>query len=108
GAVVAPLLAARLLLVLHAVEVVRRAVAVVGRAGREHLADDRLVAIQALHLVDRAFVVLQAQPLHRGDDLVDRILRRARDVGVLDAQHELAAVVARTALYSWADGSGHR
>jgi hypothetical protein len=42
-------------------------------------------------LVDRAFVVVQAQPVHRLQDRVDRRLRAALAVGVLDAQDELAA-----------------
>ncbi len=95
GAVVAALLAARLLVGLHPVQVPGRAVAEVGRARGEHLVDHRPVAIEALHLVDRALVVLQAQPLHGGKDLLHRVLRGTRDVGVLDAQHELAAMVTR-------------
>jgi hypothetical protein len=39
--------------------------------------------------------VLELQPAQRRDDLLDRRLRRAREVGVLDAQDEVAAVVAR-------------
>jgi len=40
-------------------------------------------------------VVIEAEPAHRRQDLLDRRFARSRDVGVLDAQDEVAAVVAR-------------
>lgn len=40
-------------------------------------------------------VVVQAEPVHRFEDRVDRGLRAALAVGVLDAQDELAAAAAR-------------
>jgi len=95
AAVVAGLLAASALCLAHHVEFGRRAVAAVGGAGFEHLRDHDAVAIEALHLVDRALVVVEPEPVHRREDLVDRVLRRARHIGVFDAQHELAAMVAR-------------
>jgi hypothetical protein len=67
---------------------------VIGRARREHLGDHLLVAIHALHLVERTLVVRQAQPLHAVDDGLHRLRRRTRDVGVLDAQDEGAAMAA--------------
>jgi hypothetical protein len=54
-----------------------------------------LVAVHALHLVERAFVVVQAQPGHAFDDDVHRRLRGALQVGVFDAQDEVAASGAR-------------
>jgi hypothetical protein len=86
------LFAARSLRIPHRLQFLRRRPAAVRSAGRDHLLDHLLVARQALHLVDRTLVVVQPQPGHRRQDLLDRILRRPRDVGVLDAQHELAAV----------------
>ena len=55
---------------------------------RQHL----LVAVHALHLIERAFVVIEAQPLHAFDDDVHRFLRRTLQVGVFDAQNELTTV----------------
>ena len=63
----------------------------------QHLREHFLVAVHPLHLVERPFVVVEAEPAHASRICVDRFLRRARDVGVLDAQDEVAAVVrART------------
>src|SRR5690606_18524580 len=44
---------------------------------------------------DRAFVIVQPQPVHGLEDRVDRGLGAALAVGVLDPQDELAAAVAR-------------
>src|SRR5690606_31329582 len=71
-----------------------RLVRVVRVAGRDELLGDLLVAIQALGLVDRAFVVVQAEPVHRLQDRIDRGLGAAFAVGVLDPQDELAAAAA--------------
>ena len=95
AAVVQRLFATRTLGFAHGVQLFRRAVAAVGAAGGDELLHHRVVALQALHLVDGAFVVVQAQPGHGREDLVHRILRGTRHVGVFDAQHELPAVVAR-------------
>jgi hypothetical protein len=53
------------------------------------------VPLEALGLVEGPFVVVQAQPGHAFQDGVDRFFRGALAVGVLDAQDEGAAVVAR-------------
>jgi len=95
AAVVAPLLAACMLRFLDRFELLRaREAAVCGAVG-EHLVDDLAIAVEPLHLVDRTLVAVEAEPMHGREDLVDRILRRAGDVGVFDAQDEFAAVVAR-------------
>ncbi len=78
----------------HGVEFLAGFVGVIRLALREQLLGDFLIAGNALGLVDRAFVVTQPQPVHRFQDGVDRFLRAALAVGVLDAQHELAAAVA--------------
>src|SRR6185436_19856189 len=56
----------------------------------------RLLAIdrRALALKERALVPGQPEPLHRLENRPRRLRRRALLVGVLDAQDELAAVVA--------------
>jgi hypothetical protein len=50
-----------------------------------------LVTGHAVGLVDRAFVVVQPEPVHRFENGVDGGLSAALAVGVLDAQDELAA-----------------
>src|SRR5690606_31125056 len=52
------------------------------------------IAVHALHLVERAFIVLQAQPVHAVDDGLHRFRRRTFEIGILNAQDELAAEVA--------------
>ena len=60
----------------------------------QHLSDHFLVALHALHLVERTFVVIQSQPGHAVENGLHRLGRRALHVGVLDAQDERAAVTA--------------
>src|SRR5690606_20679549 len=78
----------------HRIELLAGLVGVVGLAGGDQLLGHFLVTGHARGLVDRAFVVVQAQPLHRFEDRVDRALGAALAVGVFDTQHELAATVA--------------
>src|SRR5690606_10542373 len=63
-------------------------------SGGDELLGDFPVPVQALGLVNRAFVVVQAEPVHRLQDRVDRGLGAALAVGVLDPQDELAAAAA--------------
>ena len=93
SAVVQALFTTRFLRGFHGFQVFGRAVAAVCGASGQHLVDHGLVAIETLHLVDRAFVVAQTQPVHRVQDLVHRVLGGAGHIGVFNAQHELAAVV---------------
>src|SRR3546814_1726685 len=67
SAVVARLLALRHRRLAHRVEFFLRLVGVVRAAGRDHLFGDFAVAIHALRLVDRTFVVVETEPLHRLD-----------------------------------------
>ena len=53
------------------------------------------VRVEARALEIRALVPLEPEPVHHVLDLVDRLLRRPRDVGVLDAEDERALHVAR-------------
>src|SRR5688572_20131602 len=61
----------------------------------DELFGDLPVALEALHLEERSLVPFQAKPLHRLDDRLDRGFRGALEIGVLDAQHERAAVAPR-------------
>jgi competence protein ComEC len=53
------------------------------------------MAAGALELEDGVAVPIEAEPAHPVEDRVDRRLGRARAIGILDAQQELAAVMAR-------------
>ncbi len=61
-------------------------------AGSDQFGQHFLVARHALHLVERALVMVEAEPFHAFDDDVDGSLGRALLVGVLDAQDEVAAL----------------
>ena len=93
AAVVAGLQTLGLLRFAHFVQLFGRRVAVVGAAVLEHLVDDFLVAVQAVHLVDGTFVVVEVEPAHAVQNHLHGLLRRADLVGVFDAEEELAAEV---------------
>src|SRR5690606_2762473 len=95
GAVVARLLAGGHGGLAHGVQLLARFVGIVGMAGGHQLFGHLAIALHAGGLVDGAFVVVQAQPVHRLEDGVDRGLGAALAVGVLDAQDELPAAAAR-------------
>ena len=57
----------------------------------EQLLDDLGVAVGVLGLEDRPLVPVDPEPRERVEDLLDVLGRGALAVGVLDAQHELAA-----------------
>lgn len=69
------------------------AVALVGAAIGQHLVDQTVVAIEALGLVVGALIPVQLQPFHALNDGVDRLLSGTFQVGILDTQHELTALV---------------
>src|SRR5690606_16915750 len=94
-AVVARLLAAGHRRLAHRLELLPALVGVVGLALGHQPFGDLAVAVQALGLEDRAFVIVQPQPVHRLEDRVDRGLGAALAVGVLDPQDELAPRVPR-------------
>ena len=73
-AVIAGLLALFELLLAERVNALLGAVALVGKALREHVVDNRVVAVKALRLIVRALVPVKAQPLHRLDDGVSSLL----------------------------------
>ena len=95
AAVVARLETLRTLRLAHGVEFLLAGIAPIGVAALDELLRHLGVALQALHLVERAFVPVETEPAHAVEDGVDGGLRRALDVGVLDAQDESAAVLAR-------------
>src|SRR5207244_652196 len=95
GPVVARFFTASGLLCAQRVELLLRHVVVVGVAGGDELLGDLPVARQALHLEERALVPVEAEPAHALEDRVHRGFGRALEVGILDAQDELAAVAPR-------------
>ena len=92
---IARLFLARGLLRAHVVQLLLRAVAVIGSAGGEHLRDHFAIAIEALGLVVRALVRVEPQPLHAFEDHAHGLVGGALAVRVFDAQDEFAAVAAR-------------
>src|SRR5204862_7333646 len=95
AAVVAWFFTARKLRCTQRIELVGRHVAAVGETALQHVRQDLAIAVHPLHLVDRGSVVVEPQPRHRIQDRLHRLQGRASDVGVLDAQQEDAAVLAR-------------
>jgi hypothetical protein len=95
AAVVARLEAGRALRLAHGVQFFLARIAPVGMAALDELIRHFGVALQTLHLVERAGIPAQPEPAHAVEDGVDGSLGRALDVGVLDAQDEAAAMLAR-------------
>ena len=75
-------------------ELLLRHVAAIGVAALEQLVRHFGVPRPELRLVIFVAVPIEAEPAHPVEDRVDRLRRRARLVGIFDAQQELAAVVA--------------
>ena len=88
-------LALRLDGLMHGLQLGRRQIAAVGVPCRQQLLGHLAMALGAGELVERLAVPLQAQPLEGVDQGIGGGLRGALAVGVLDAQQELAAGVAR-------------
>jgi len=76
-------------------ELLGRAPAAIDGSGGEQRLGARSVEVQALALMVRTLVPGEAEPAEALEDGARRLLARALAVGVLDAQHEGAAVVAR-------------
>src|SRR5258706_2661134 len=93
--IVAGLFASSELLLSQLVERILGHVVAIGVARSDELLGDFLVAREALHLEEGPLVPVEAEPLHALEDRVDRLLGRALEVGVLDAQDEFSAVPAR-------------
>ena len=95
AAVVARFLAAVLQRGPHRVEFVLRFVGPVGLAGIVQRLRHLAVAFHPPGLVERAFVRVEAQPVHAVQDRPHRRIGGTLAIGVLDAQDELAAAMAR-------------
>ncbi len=70
-----------------------RAVAFIGCARFQHFINDRVVTIKTFCLVVRAFIPVEAQPVHAIHDGFDSFRRGALQIRIFNAQHELALVV---------------
>ena len=92
--VVARLFVVGLLLFAQGIKLLHTHVAVVGTAVGQHLRHHLAVARHALHLIEGAFVDIQAQPGHVAQDTVGAGFAGALEIGVLDPQHKLAVVMA--------------
>ena len=75
-------------------ELLLRHVAAIGSSALKQPVRDLGVPRPELRLVIFVPVPIEPEPAHSVEDRVDRFLRGARPVGVLDPQQELAAVVA--------------
>jgi hypothetical protein len=75
-------------------DLVLRHIAAIGMAVRHHLVRDLGMAIGAGELEHGIAIPVDAQPFQAREDRVDRRLRRARAVGILDTEQEFAAVMA--------------
>ena len=93
AAVVAGLKPLGTLLFAHLIELFGGGVALVGAAVGEHLIDDFAVAVQTIHLIDGALVVVEVEPLHRIENDLRCLIGGALLISVFDAQQELAAQV---------------
>ena len=94
GAVVAWLQAQCTGLFTHGFYFVGAAVAIIGMALFQQLRNNLAIAIHALHLVERAFIGRQPQPVHAVKNGLNSFRGGAFKVGVFDAQHEHALVMA--------------
>ena len=94
AAVIAHRLLVGALLCAHRLELFGRGVAFVGVPMGEKNVRDFGVPLGPLRLEHRLLVKGEAEPVEPFDDLVDRVLRGALRVGILDPQQRLAAVVA--------------
>src|SRR5262249_25605363 len=88
------LLAARALRRAHLLELLLGAIAAVGLALAQQPLGDLAVAREALHLAKRPLVPVEPQPPHPVEDRLHGLLGGALEVGVLDAQDELACFAA--------------
>jgi hypothetical protein len=70
------------------VQLFRRHVARVHKPRVLHLLEHFAITVHALHLVERAFVDIEAKPFHAFENGVHGFGTGTLDVGVLDPQHE--------------------
>ena len=91
--VITRLLARRHLTFPQRIQAFTGAVALVGTTIGQHLVDDGVVAIEAFSLIVRTLLPVQPQPVHPFDDGVDRLLSRALQIGIFDAQDKFTLMV---------------
>ena len=77
----------------HGVELFGRGVALICQTLGEHFIDDFTVTFQAIHLIDRTFIVIEVEPLHRVENDLRGFCGGALLIGVFDTKQELAAEV---------------
>ncbi len=94
AAIIHRLLACGLKLFAHFLDIGLGAPALVGMAPGNELFGASEVHIQPLALVNRLFVPVQSQPLHRSEDVVREASLRSLKIRVLDAEEELAPMLA--------------
>ena len=94
-AVVARLLVLRQRRFAHGFEFFAGFVGVIRLAGGNQVDRHFAITWQPVGLVNRAFVVVQAEPIHRQQNGVNRFLGAALAVGIFDPQDELPAATAR-------------
>src|SRR5690606_4810495 len=94
GAVVAGLETGGTRLLAHGLDLLGAAVAVVGRAFVQHALNDLAIAVHALHLIEGAFIRCQFEPGHAIQNGLDGFRGGAFQVGIFNAQHESAAMMA--------------
>ena len=78
----------------HGVELFGRGVALICQTLGEHFIDDFTVTFQAIHLIDRTFIVIEVEPLHRVENDLRGFCCGALLIGVFDAKQEFAAEMA--------------
>src|SRR6266481_738238 len=79
----------------HRIQLVWRGVAIIRVALVQHFLKHRLVAVHTLHLIERAFVIIQTQPRHAIQNALHRFRCRALYIAIFDTQNESAVVPAR-------------
>ncbi|CCJ99025.1 conserved hypothetical protein [Cronobacter malonaticus 507] len=93
-AVITRLFALRHLLFAQRFQTLFRAIAFICRTRRQHFINHRVVAIEAFGLEIRAFIPLQAQPVHPIHNGFDGFRRGALKIGVFNTQHKFATLIA--------------
>jgi hypothetical protein len=69
-------------------EFFRRAVTAIGLAGGDQFLHLGPVQVKAVRLINRTFVIIESQPIHRLQNRIDRRLGAARDIGIFNAENE--------------------
>ncbi len=65
----------------------------IGRAFGQHVGQHFAITLHALHLVERAFIMLQAQPVHAIQNCLHGFRRGAFKISIFNTQHKGATKV---------------